>query len=78
MDRSTLEAHSAFWGHEDKPQRADLSRLTSEEIELYNDLRDQRIRDSLRLEQEHIGFHWLDDRLRKLLPQDGRSVQPPG
>ncbi|UVJ44684.1 DUF2220 domain-containing protein [Pseudomonas sp. LS1212] len=45
----------------------DLHRLTPEESALYDDLRDNRIRAGLRLEQEHIGFHWLGNRLQQLL-----------
>jgi hypothetical protein len=62
MDRSTLDAHAAVWGVEDKSLRLDLHRLTSEERALYDDLRDNRIRTGLRLEQEHIGFRWLGNR----------------
>lgn len=67
MDRETLDAHRAFWGCERKPLVADLHRLTSEERGLYDDLRDNRIRAGLRLEQEHIGFHWLAHRLQHIL-----------
>ena len=69
---ATLEAHVAVWGHEHKPLVADLRRLTSDERHLYDDLRDNRIRTGLRLEQEHIGFRWLADRLQHLL--DGPTV----
>ncbi len=72
MDRATLDAHTAVWGHEDKPLVADLHRLTSDERYLYDDLRDNRIRVGLRLEQEHIGFHWLAYYLRHLL--DGTAA----
>jgi hypothetical protein len=72
MDRATLDAHAAVWGHEDKPLVADLHRLTFDERCLYDDLRDNRIRAGVRLEQEHIGFHWLADRLQYLL--DGTPV----
>lgn len=68
MDRKTLELHAAFWGHEDKPLRVELHRLTREEQALYDDLRDNRIRAGLRLEQEHIGFQWLTQRLEQLDP----------
>jgi len=67
MDRETLDAHAAVWGSEDKPLLVDLHRLTPEETVLYDDLRDNRIRAGLRLEQEHIGFHWLSNRLQELL-----------
>ena len=76
MDRTTLDAHTAVWGHEDKPLVADLHRLTSDERDLYDDLRDNRIRAGLRLEQEHIGFHWLAYRLQHLL--DGTATPDPG
>lgn len=65
MDRETLDAHSAVWGHEDSPLLAELHRLTSDETALYDDLRDNRIRTGLRLEQEHIGFHWLAQHLQR-------------
>lgn len=66
MDRATLDAHAAVWGNEDKPLHVDLHRLTIEEKALYDELRDNRIRARLRLEQEHIGFHWLAHRLQLL------------
>lgn len=72
MDRATLDAHAAIWGHEDKPLRVDLHRLTREESALYDDLRDNRIRAGLRLEQEHIGFHWLTHRLQRLVDAQRR------
>lgn len=67
MDRATLDAHASVWGVEDQPLRIDLHRLTPEESALYDDLRDNRIRTGLRLEQEHIGFRWLNNRLQCLL-----------
>lgn len=67
MDRKTLDAHTAVWGTEDKPLVADLHRLTPEERSLYDDLRDNRKRSGLRLEQEHIGFRWVADRLQRLV-----------
>ena len=66
MDRDTLEAHAVFWGREDAPQRADLHRLTPEELDLYNTLRDNRIREGVRLEQEYLGFGWVRERLDQL------------
>lgn len=70
MDRATLEAHVSFWGREDTPWRADLHRLTPTELELYDTLRDNRIREGLRLEQEHVGFGWVSERLGRLILQD--------
>ncbi len=69
MDRDSLDAHVSFWGREDKPQRGDLHRLTPEELSLYNDLRDNRICEGLRLEQEHLSFGWVQERIDQLLQQ---------
>ena len=77
MDRLTLDAHAAVWGHEDKPLRVDLQRLTSAERSLYDDLRDNRIRSGLRLEQEHIGFQWLTHRLEQVLDGATAPIQSP-
>jgi hypothetical protein len=66
MDRATLMAHAAQWGTEPQPVRRDLPRLTAEEGALYNDLRDNRLRPNLRLEQERIGFGWLQQALAAL------------
>jgi len=63
MDRATLMAFESVWGWEDNPLTRDLLRLREEERSLYDDLRDQRIRANLRLEQEFIGF----DRVRSVL-----------
>ncbi|MBK1731350.1 DUF3322 domain-containing protein [Thiococcus pfennigii] len=63
MDRETLLAHRPLWGEEPQPARHDLPRLTPEEAALYDDLRLDRIRPGLRLEQERVGFGWLMERL---------------
>ncbi|TVP81696.1 DUF3322 domain-containing protein [Thioalkalivibrio sp.] len=67
MDRATLMAHEAHWGREPDPVRHDLTRLTAVERALYDDLRDNRLRESLRLEQERIGFRWVKAALRQRL-----------
>ena len=67
MDRETLYAHKVIWGEEDRASSADLARLTADEQALYDDLRDNRIRTALRLEQEQIGFNWVATRLKQLL-----------
>ncbi|MEP6972371.1 MAG: DUF2220 domain-containing protein, partial [Betaproteobacteria bacterium] len=64
MDRATLLAHEAHWGSEDKPSRADLPRLNADERALYDDLRDNRIRNGLRLEQERISYGWVQRQLQ--------------
>lgn len=65
MDRDTLNAHEPQWGEEPDPVRHDLARLTKEERALFDDLRDNRIPKNLRLEQERLGFQWVDDALRR-------------
>ncbi|MCK4621455.1 MAG: hypothetical protein KAT62_04485 [Desulfuromonadales bacterium] len=66
MDRETLLAHQPYWELEPQPERRDLLRLNSVEHELYDDLRQNRLSDRLRLEQERIGFDWLERALAKL------------
>jgi len=63
MDRATLLAFQSLWGEEDKQTLRDLPRLNPVEAALYNDLRDNRIRSNLRLEQERIGFGWVESAL---------------
>ena len=63
MDRETLMAHKTLWGSEETPHQRDLSRLSPAEQDLYNDLRDNRLHTSLRLEQERISFGWVVDAL---------------
>ena len=63
MDRTTLLAFESQWGEEEKQTLRDLPRLNGEESALYDDLRDNRIRKNLRLEQERIGFSWVESAL---------------
>lgn len=67
MDRTTLMAFQALWGEDDKQATRDLSRLNADEQALYDDLRDNRIQKKLRLEQERIGFHWVESSLALLI-----------
>jgi hypothetical protein len=60
MDRRTLLAFESQWGKEDKQTLRDLPRLALEERALYDDLRDNRLQKNLRLEQERIGFGWIE------------------
>jgi len=53
MDRSTLLAHQSQWVTEPQPTRRSLTRLTTPELALYNDLQGQR------LEQERIQYAWV-------------------
>ena len=52
MDHATLHAHEDQWGYESEQVRRDLLHLTRGEKDVYDDLRDNRIRANLRLEQE--------------------------
>jgi hypothetical protein len=63
MDRATLLAHRDLWTSEGSPTKAELSRLHPEERELYDELRYDRLAPSLRLEQERIGFSWVESAL---------------
>jgi hypothetical protein len=66
MDRATLMAFKSQWGEEDRPTCRDLPRLRPEEQAVYNDLRDNRLGKNLRLEQEKIGFSWVEAALATL------------
>ena len=59
MDRATLLAHAQQWGDEAQPLLRDLPRLTPDEAAVFNDLRDNRLRVGVRLEQERIGYAWV-------------------
>jgi len=76
MDRATLLAFEAQWGEEDKQTLRDLPRLNVEECALYDDLRDNRLNLNLRLEQERIGFGWIEAALIALeAGQSGHVVK---
>ncbi|MNE81047.1 hypothetical protein D3C80_1776690 [compost metagenome] len=68
MDRATLLEHQALWGQEpaDKRCNAALGRLTEAEQALYRELREDRLGERLRLEQEHVRFGWLRQALDRL------------
>ena len=63
MDRGTLMAHEPLWGTEPDPVTHDLPRLNEAERAVFDDLRFDRLRPSLRLEQEHVGFMWMTEAL---------------
>lgn len=67
MDRTVLLAFESQWGEEEKQTLRDLPRLNREERALYDDLRDNRIRKNLRLEQERIGFSRVESALSMLM-----------
>jgi hypothetical protein len=64
MDHETLLQHESSWGFESQQHKGDLSRLSPDESSVYNVLRDNRLRQGLRLEQEHIGFDWVQSAVR--------------
>lgn len=66
MDEATLLAHRAHWGQEPTPALHDLPRLTLTEAALFDDLRQHRWQAQLRLEQERIGFGWVQQTLTTL------------
>ncbi len=66
MDKETLLQHQTFWEQENQPESKDLAHLTPVEQQLYNELRDNRIAQHLRLEQEKIGFNWVLQRLEPI------------
>ena len=67
MDRETLLAHEARWGHEPSPTHARLPGLTATERELYEDLVTDRYAPALRLEQERLDWAYA---VRRLPPAD--------
>ena len=72
MDRATLLAFESQWGEEEKQTRRDLTRLNADEMALYDDLRDNRIRPNLRLEQERIGYGRVEAALVALMETSPR------
>lgn len=66
MDHATLLAFKAQWGEEEKQTLRDLPRLNQEERALYDNLRDNRLGKNVRLEQERIGFGWVESALAAL------------
>lgn len=65
MDRETLRAHRALWGAEDQPLKRDLSRLLPDEAALYDALRTNHYAPALRMEQERIGYAWVEAAVKK-------------
>ena len=82
MDRATLEAHRGLWGQEPAERRyaGDVSRLSAEERALFEDLVLDRLGERVRLEQERVGFGWLEAALerveRRRLPGAAVPTEP--
>ena len=68
MDRETLFHHRAAWVTETSLHTTDLHRLDPTEAALFDELRRHVHGDGIRLEQERVGFGWLQTALRKLDP----------
>jgi hypothetical protein len=66
MDRQTLLQFESQWGIEERQALHELTHLTPEERSLYDDLRFNRIRLNLRLEQERIGFQCVKEAVRRI------------
>ncbi len=66
MDTKTLLNHRHAWGVEDKARILQLKRLTSNEYRLYLALCENLFAANLRLEQEKIGFGYLQQALSRL------------
>ena len=60
MDQDTLFEFQPQWGREEKQATRNLSRLTLPEQALYDALRSNSIQENLRLEQERIGYRWVE------------------
>ncbi len=67
MDRGTLLRHRSLWVEESARHLGPLARLSPAEADLYADLAADRIGPSVRLEQERIGFAWVEAALAGLL-----------
>lgn len=63
MDRETLLAHRDRWVVEERPATSALTRLTSDEHDLYIDLVEDRFGERVRLEQERIDWRWVEQQL---------------
>ena len=63
MDEETLHAHRHLWGAEDIDKRftGELTRLAPTERQLFIALRDDHHAPRLRLEQERIGYTWVEE-----------------
>lgn len=70
MDRETLLVHRALWGSEASTERYEnsLERLSEDERALFDDLRFDRLGQGVRLEQERIGFGWVERAVKVSAP----------
>ncbi|QSQ14835.1 DUF3322 domain-containing protein [Myxococcus landrumensis] len=66
MDHDVFQAHQANWSQEDSQHLGALTRLVAPEASLFEDLQHQRFGARLRLEQEHLGYRWVENALAHL------------
>lgn len=66
INRETLLVHRSFWGREEAPYRAGLSRLHQDEQALFDDLITDRLGEKVRLEQERVSYVFLEKTLRTI------------
>jgi len=71
MDRKTLMAHRSLWGQEPQQDHGvPRHGLSTEEGLLYEDLKQNRLGDRVRLEQERISFGWVQQAIRTLVDSE--------
>jgi hypothetical protein len=73
MDRATLLQHRNLWVREPAGQRyrGSLARLTEDERALFEDLCNDRLGEAVRLEQERIGYRWVQQTLAEIAQRCG-------
>ncbi|MEU9547190.1 DUF2220 domain-containing protein, partial [Streptomyces mirabilis] len=65
MNRDILLEHRSQWVKEDTPTHQPLSTLTPDEADVYDSLVDGEFGPNVRLEQERVRFHLLEDTLNE-------------
>ncbi|MFD9794020.1 Wadjet anti-phage system protein JetD domain-containing protein [Streptomyces sp. NPDC059070] len=75
MTRDVLLSHRDQWVKEASPTHQRLGTLTSDESDLYESLAEGTFGHNVRLEQERIRFHLIEEALEDALT-DGPGVQP--
>ena len=69
MNKEILMDHETIWGEEPSQVIHELPRLNDEERTLFNTLRGNLIRNGLRLEQERVGFKWVEAAVERTLKE---------
>jgi hypothetical protein len=75
MDRETLLAHRDRWVSEDRPATSTLTRLTPDERDLYVELVEDGLGERVRLEQERIDWHWVEQWLPPVNRLEGSDLR---